>query len=52
MESARSVVFMSVSGPGGQAAFPLLFCEHNLDRQLCSARHMDFSLDFHLFLTL
>lgn len=49
-ERARSVAFVSVSGPGGQASF--LFCEHNMDRQLRSARHMDFSLDFHLFLTL
>lgn len=27
----------------------LSLCEHNTDRQLCSARHTDFSLDFHLF---
>lgn len=27
----------------------LSFCERNTDKQLCSARHTDFSLYFHLF---
>lgn len=45
-ESARIVAFVNVSGPGGQASFPLLSCEHNTDRQLCCSRHVDSSLDF------
>lgn len=31
-ESTRSMAFVSVSGPGGQASSPLPFCEHSMDK--------------------
>lgn len=31
-ESTRSVAFVSVSGPGGQASSPVPFCEHSMDK--------------------